>query len=35
MKIHGGIFTSKMKEAEENLSELEQSIMSIKSSNID
>ena len=32
---HGDIYTQKIKEAEENLSELEESIMSIKSSNID
>ena len=33
-KNHGDIYTPKIKEAEENLSELEESIMSIKSSNI-
>ena len=32
---HGDIYTPKIKEAEENLSELEESIMFIKSSNID
>ena len=35
IKNHGDIYTPKIKEAEKNLSELEESIMSIKSSNID
>ena len=35
IKNHGDIYTSKIKKAEENLSELEESILSIKSSNVD
>ena len=35
IKNHGDIYTPKIKEAEKNLCELEESIMSIKSSNID
>ena len=35
IKHHAGFYTPKMKEAEENRSELEESIMSIKFSNID
>ena len=35
IKNHGGIYIPKIKEAEENLSELGESILSIKSSNVD